>query len=75
MKSYPFSGPYTDSDGIEYESYEAYCNSLDLDTYTVMLKLYGGQRKPQNASEERMLAEMRQIEESGGMIDFSENIP
>ena len=66
--------PYTDSDGNVYESYEAYCNSPDLDDYTIMLKLHAGSRSPQNDYERRLLAEMKEIERSGGMIDFSENI-
>ena len=66
--------PYISPDGDVYESYEAYCNSPDLDSYTVMLKLHSGARKPQNECERKLLAEMRAIEASGGMIDFSENI-
>ena len=61
-------------DGIVYESYEAYCNSPDLDAHTIMLKLHNGIRKPQNDRERSLLEEMRQIEASGGQIDFSENI-
>ena len=68
------SKPYTDSDGNVYESYEAYCNSPDLDDYTIMLKLHAGSRTPQNDYERRLLAEIKEIERSGGLIDFSENI-
>ncbi len=64
--------PFTDSDGNVYESYEAYCNSPDLDPYTVMLKLHSGSRKPQNDKELKLLEEMKEIERNGGMIDFSE---
>ena len=71
---YKDTGPYTDSDGNLYESYEAYCNSPDLDDYTIMLKLHAGTRKPQNEFEEHLLQEMKDIEASGGLIDFSENI-
>ena len=63
------NSPYIDPDGIVYESYEAYCNSPDLDTYTIMLKLHNGVRKPQNDFERSLLAEMREIEASGGQID------
>ena len=63
---------YIDPDGNEYESYEAYCNSPDLDTYTVMLKLHAGSRTPQNDFERGLLKEMKEIEERGGMIDFTE---
>ena len=68
------SKPYTDSDGNVYESYEAYCNSPDLDDYTIMLKLHAGSRTPQNDYERRLLAEIKEIERNGGLIDFSENI-
>ncbi len=61
-------------DGVVYESYEAYCNSMDLDDYTIMLKLHSGIRTPKNEHERRLLDEMREIEQKGGMIDFSENI-
>jgi hypothetical protein len=66
--------PYTDVDGNVYESREAFFNSPDLDSYRVMLYLHSGARKPQNEWERSLLAEMREIEESGKQIDFSENI-
>lgn len=64
--------PYTDSDGNVYESYEAYCNSPDLDDYTVMLKLWVGSRSPQNDHERRLLAELEEIRRVGGIPDFTE---
>lgn len=66
--------PYIDPDGNVYESYEAYCNSPDLDDYTIMLKLHNGIRKQQNGFERGLLKEMQEIEARGGMVDFSENI-
>lgn len=66
--------PYIDSEGNEYSSYEDYCNSPDLDTHTIMLKLHAGTRMPQNQFERDLLQEMKEIEHRGGMIDFSENI-
>lgn len=68
------TGGYISPDGDVYESYEAYCNSPDLDTYTIMLKLHNGIRKPQNDFERDLLKEMQEIEASGGQIDFTENI-
>lgn len=65
---------YIAPDGSKYESYEAYCNSPDLDTHTIMLKLHAGSRKPQNQFERDLLQEMKEIERRGGRIDFSENI-
>ena len=66
--------PYISPDGVSYESYEAYCDSPDLDDYTVMLKLHAGLRKPQNDFERALLKEMQDIKASGGEIDFTENI-
>ena len=64
---------YTSPDGVVFESYEAYCNSTDLDDYTVMLKLWAGSRIPQNDHERRVLAELEEIRRSGGIPDFTEN--
>ena len=72
MIPYMSERPFTDSDGNIYDSYEAYCNSPDLDEYTVMLKLHSGSRKPQNDYERKLLDEMREIERNGGVIDFTE---
>lgn len=65
--------PYTDSDWNVYDSYEAYCNSPDLDFYTVMLKLHSGVRTPKNDYERKLLKDMREIEASGRVIDFTED--
>mgnify|MGYP003371436512 CR=1 FL=1 len=74
MKS-SFKQSYEDADGKVYDSYEAYCNSPDLDTYTVMLKLWSGSRTPQSDEEKRILAELDEIRRNGGIPDFTENIP
>ena len=63
---------YISPDGDVYDSYEAYCNSPDLDDYTVMLKLWAGSRIPQNDFEKHLLKEMREIEAQGLQIDFTE---
>lgn len=67
------TGPYRDPDSNIYESYEAYCNSPDLDTYTIMLKLHSGSRTPQNEWERNLLEEIKEIEAKGELIDFTEN--
>ena len=64
---------YIDPEGDVFESYEAYCNLPDLDDYTVMLKLWAGSRIPHNDFERRLLAELEEIRESGGIPDFTEN--
>lgn len=66
--------PYLDSDGNVYKSYEDYCNSLDLDTYTIILKLHNGVRQHQNEFGRKLLAEMKEDEAKGIKIDFTENI-
>ena len=66
--------PYIDPEGNVYESYEAYCNTPDLDSYTIMLKLHNGVRKPQNDWERSLLRQMKEIEASGMQVDFSENL-
>lgn len=63
---------YKDSDGNVYESYDAYCNSPDLDDYTVMLKLWSGSRVPQNDNERNLLAQLKEIRLRGGIPDFTE---
>ena len=63
---------YKDSENNVYESYEAYCNSPDLDDYTVMLKLWSGSRVPQNDNERKLLAQLEEIRLSGGIPDFTE---
>lgn len=67
------SGPYRDPDGNVYESYEAYCNSPNLDAYTIMLKLHAGSRTPQNDWERNLLEGMKEAEAKGELIDFTEN--
>ena len=49
--------PYTDPDGNFYESYEAYCNDPNLDMDLVQVKLWKGERTPQNDFERALLKE------------------
>lgn len=63
---------YVDSDGFEYESYEAYCNSPDLDLYSVMLYLWSGKRTPQNETERNIKEELEDIRNRGEIPDFTE---
>ena len=60
-------------EGKVYESYQAYCNSSDLDDYTVMLKLWARSRTPQNDFERRLLSQLEKIRRTGGIPDFTEN--
>lgn len=62
---------YLSVDGIEYSSYEEYCNSNDLDEYLVMHFLAHGKRTPQNDYEKRLLEEILAIKANGGTLDYS----
>lgn len=61
---------YTSNDGIEYESYEAYCNSMDLDSDIIGVMLATGRRTPQNDYETRLLQEIEQMKREGKGIEF-----
>lgn len=60
-KTGKFVTPY----GVEYESYEAYCNSPDLDTDIIQMKLRSGERKPQNDFERELLQEILDARKDG----------
>lgn len=64
---------YTDPDGNEYESYEAYCNSPDLDMDLIQVKLWNGQRKPQNVFERSLLKEFEQGKREGKYFEIYPN--
>lgn len=64
---------YVSNDGIEYASYEAYCNSMDLDPDIVGVMLATGRRTPQNDYEKRLLAEIEQMKREGRGIEFPFN--
>ena len=54
--------PYIDPLGNEYPSYEDYVNSPYLDTDLIQIKLWRGEREPQNDEErewKRILDEMK----------------
>ncbi|MBQ5653571.1 MAG: hypothetical protein IIV28_02120 [Alistipes sp.] len=64
---------YTSNDGIEYESYEAYCNSMDLDPDIIGVMLATGRRVPQNTNEQQLLQEIKQMKKEGKSIEFPFN--
>ena len=64
---------YTSNDGIEYESYEAYCNSMDLDPDIIGVMLATGRRTPQNDYEKRLLATIEKMKKEGKGIEFPFN--
>lgn len=64
---------YIDSNGVEYESYEAYCNSPDLDPDIIYNYLAYGKRTPQNEKERRWQAEGKKLLSEGKQWDISFN--
>lgn len=64
---------YTDIEGNTYESYEAYCNSPDLDLDIICCLLWRGKRKPQNQQEKRLKTELNQMKKEGKYPDFDFN--
>lgn len=56
---------YISPDGIEYESYQAYCNSDDLDPDIVYNYLAKGKRQPQNEEEIILQKEGKKILKQG----------
>lgn len=64
---------YIDSDGIEYASYEAYCNSPDLDPDIIGVMLSTGRRQPQNDYEKKLLVQINEMKEQGIGIEFPFN--
>ena len=61
---------YRDYEGNMYASYEAYCNSPDLDYDIKASLLWRGKRTPQNESEKRLKAELDQMRKEGKYPDF-----
>ena len=64
------SCPYTDPDGNVYESYEAYCNSPELDTDLIQMKLWRGLRTPQNEFERGLLKEIEEAKRAGKYLEI-----
>lgn len=61
-----------DYTGKEYKSFDAYCNSDDLDDDVIYNYLVQGKRTPKNDKERRWQEEGRKLIENGGYdIDFN----
>ncbi len=61
---------YKDVFGNTYESYEDYVNSPDLDTDLVYIKLWRGERTPQNDEERRIKKELDEMKAKGQTPEF-----
>lgn len=64
---------YTDPEGNVHDSYQAYCNSPDLDPDLVVIKLSKGERTPQNDYERKVLAELEEIKRQGKSFEVDFN--
>lgn len=64
---------YISNTGEEYSSYEAYCNSHDLDPDIIGVMLATNRRTPQNDYERRLLDEINELKASNIPIEFPLN--
>lgn len=64
---------YIDSDGYEHESYEAYCNSPNLDPDIIYNYLAYGKRTPQNETEKNWQIEGQRMLKEGKYWEISFN--
>ena len=61
---------FKDELGNTYESYKEYVNSPDLDRDLVAIKLWKGERTPQNAEERRIMKELDAMKAKGQVPEF-----
>ena len=64
---------YISSEGKEYESYEDYCNSMDLDPDIIGVMLATNRRIPQNEYEKRLLKEIEEKKKKNIGVEFPFN--
>ena len=64
---------YTDPEGNVFDSYEDYCNGPDLDPDLIVIKLWKGERIPQNDYERAVLAEVQEITRQGKSFEVDFN--
>ncbi|WP_149240332.1 hypothetical protein [Dyadobacter sp. 32] len=57
----------------EYNSYQDYCNSDDLDPDLIYLYLSNGKRVPQNDTEKKWKAEADRLRSNGSSFELSFN--
>ena len=62
---------YKDPLGNTYASYEEYVNSPNLDTDLICIKLWRGERTPQNDEEIRIKKELDEIKRKGLVPEFN----
>lgn len=62
---------FKDTLGNVYDSYEEYVNSPDLDTDLIYIKLWRGERKPQNEEEVKIKKELDEMRAKGQVPEFN----
>lgn len=62
---------YKDPLGNTYASYEEYVNSPDLDNDLICIKLWRGERTPQNDEEIRIKKELDEMDRKGLVPEFN----
>ncbi len=65
-----FGRKFIAPDGTTYDSYEAYCNDPDLDMDLIQVKLWKGQRTPQNDFERALLKELEEGKREGKIFEI-----
>jgi len=61
---------FTAPDGTIYDSYKAYCNDPDLDMDLIQVKLWKGERTPQNDFERALLKELEEGKREGKIFEI-----
>ena len=61
---------FTAPDGTVYESYEAYCNDPGLDMDLIQVKLWKGERTPQNDFERDLLKDIQKAKRQGKIFEI-----
>ena len=61
---------FKDPLGNTYASYEEYVNSPNLDTVLIWLKLWSGERIPQNDEERHIKMELDEMDRKGIVSEF-----
>ena len=67
------NGKYISDEGKEYDSYQDYCNSDNLDPDIIGVMLATGRRVPQNEYEKELLSEIQKMKRDGIGIEFPFN--
>ena len=62
---------FKDPLGNTYASYEEYVNSPNLDTVLIWLKLWRGERTPQNDEERHIKMELDEMDRKGIIPEFN----